>query len=96
MVMDKATGKFIDAAKLHVLNHRGKFFTVKGPLNITRPPQGHPVLMQAGASHSGMNFAGARSRMSSLPCNRTRTRQSHLPIVSRRWPNSNIGGIPAI
>jgi FMN-dependent oxidoreductase (nitrilotriacetate monooxygenase family) len=59
MVMDKATGKFIDAAKLHVLNHRGKFFTVKGPLNITRPPQGYPVLMQAGASHSGMNFAAS-------------------------------------
>jgi FMN-dependent oxidoreductase (nitrilotriacetate monooxygenase family) len=59
LVMDKVSGKFIDAAKLHVLNHRGKFFTVKGPLNITRPPQGYPVLMQAGASDSGINFAAS-------------------------------------
>src|SRR5437763_1511877 len=36
LVMDKARGTFIDAAKLHVLGHQGKFFTVKGPLNITR------------------------------------------------------------
>jgi len=59
LVMDKASGKFIDAAKLHVLDHKGKFFNVKGPLNITRPPQGYPVLMQAGASDAGINFAAS-------------------------------------
>jgi FMN-dependent oxidoreductase (nitrilotriacetate monooxygenase family) len=57
--MEKASGKFVDAAKLHVLNHKGRFFNVKGPLNITRPPQGYPVLMQAGASDSGTNFAAS-------------------------------------
>jgi FMN-dependent oxidoreductase (nitrilotriacetate monooxygenase family) len=56
-VMDKASGKFIDAAKMHELNHKGKFYNVKGPLNITRPPQGHPIFMQAGASDTGVNFA---------------------------------------
>ena len=59
LVMDKAGGTFIDADKLHVLGHRGKFFTVKGPLNSTRPPQGYPVLLQAGASDAGINFAAS-------------------------------------
>jgi FMN-dependent oxidoreductase (nitrilotriacetate monooxygenase family) len=57
LTMDKASGKFIDAAKLHVLDHHGKYFDVKGPLNITRPPQGYPVFMQAGASDAGSHFA---------------------------------------
>jgi FMN-dependent oxidoreductase (nitrilotriacetate monooxygenase family) len=56
-VMDKASGKYIDATKMHELNHHGKYFDVKGPLNITRPPQGYPVFMQAGASDSGVSFA---------------------------------------
>src|SRR3954454_18725476 len=47
VVMDKPTGQFIDASKLHVLNHDGPFYSVKGPLNMSRPPQGHPVLIQA-------------------------------------------------
>jgi len=59
LTMDKRSGKFIDAEKLHVLNHNGKFFHVKGPLNITRPPQGYPVFLQAGASDAGSNFAAA-------------------------------------
>lgn len=59
LTMDKASGKFIDAEKLHVLNHNGKFFHVKGPLNMTRPPQGYPVFLQAGASDAGSNFAAS-------------------------------------
>jgi len=56
-VMNKATGEFVDASKMHELNHAGKFYNVKGPLNITRPPQGYPIFMQAGASDTGVNFA---------------------------------------
>lgn len=56
-VMNKATGEFVDATKMHELNHAGAFYNVKGPLNITRPPQGYPVFMQAGASDTGVNFA---------------------------------------
>ncbi|HUB96553.1 MAG TPA: LLM class flavin-dependent oxidoreductase [Stellaceae bacterium] len=47
---DKETGRFFDPKKLHVLNHKGKYFTVRGPLSVARPPQGHPVLIQAGKS----------------------------------------------
>jgi N-acetyl-S-(2-succino)cysteine monooxygenase len=57
LVMNKATGEFVDASKMHELNHAGTFYNVKGPLNITRPPQGYPIFMQAGASDTGVNFA---------------------------------------
>ncbi|RTE07863.1 LLM class flavin-dependent oxidoreductase [Paenibacillus whitsoniae] len=56
-IRDKATGKFFDPAKLHTLNHRGEFFSVQGPLNISRSKQGQPVIFQAGTSEDGRNFA---------------------------------------
>ncbi len=54
---DKASGVYFDTAKLHVLNHRGKHFAVRGPLNVARSPQGRPVLVQAGASDTGRDLA---------------------------------------
>ena len=56
-VRDKERGLFFDPAKLHTLNHVGKHFKVKGPLNTPRPPQGHPVIFQAGASDEGRELA---------------------------------------
>lgn len=53
---NKGTGQFFDPAKLHVLNHQGEHFAVKGPLTVARPPQGHPVLVQAGSSETGMRL----------------------------------------
>jgi FMN-dependent oxidoreductase (nitrilotriacetate monooxygenase family) len=47
---DKRSGVYLDTSKFHVLNHKGKYFQVKGPLSVPRPPQGHPVLIQAGKS----------------------------------------------
>ncbi|PWC03525.1 LLM class flavin-dependent oxidoreductase [Agromyces badenianii] len=55
---DRASGVFADRAKLHVLDHAGEFLSVRGPLNIPRPPQGHPPLFQAGASEAGRALAG--------------------------------------
>lgn len=57
LVRDKATGQFLDPDKLHELNHKGEFLSVKGPLNISRSAQGQPVIFQAGASEDGRNFA---------------------------------------
>jgi len=57
LVHNKDTGQFIDPAKLHTLNHQGEFFSVRGPLNIARSPQGQPVIFQAGASEDGRNFS---------------------------------------
>ncbi|MEI9930279.1 MAG: LLM class flavin-dependent oxidoreductase [Rhizomicrobium sp.] len=61
LVRNKETGQFLDSAKLHSLNHSGEFFSVKGPLNISRSRQGQPVIFQAGASEDGKNFAAKRS-----------------------------------
>jgi len=58
-VYDKAKAVFFDEAKAHVLAHRGKYFTVRGPLNVARPPQGHPIIVQAGASEQGRELAAA-------------------------------------
>lgn len=55
---DKASGFFADREKVHVLDHQGEFLSVRGPLNIPRPPQGHPPLFQAGASEAGRALAG--------------------------------------
>jgi FMN-dependent oxidoreductase (nitrilotriacetate monooxygenase family) len=54
---DKASGRYFDRDKLHVLNHRGTHFSVRGPLNTPRTPQGHPVVVQAGASGPGKELA---------------------------------------
>jgi FMN-dependent oxidoreductase (nitrilotriacetate monooxygenase family) len=54
---DKRSGRFFDPDGLTSLNHRGKWFTVRGPLNMPRPPQGHPVTLQAGASEAGRALA---------------------------------------
>ncbi|MGR9159947.1 LLM class flavin-dependent oxidoreductase [Rhizobium leguminosarum] len=56
-VGDVATGRFVDPAKVHAIAHRGKHFSVHGPHNIPRPPQGHPVLVQAGGSDDGRELA---------------------------------------
>ncbi|NHN29155.1 LLM class flavin-dependent oxidoreductase [Paenibacillus agricola] len=56
-VRNKETGEFFDKSKLHTLNHKGEFFSVKGPLNISRSKQGQPVIFQAGTSDDGRNFA---------------------------------------
>ncbi|MCK1516062.1 LLM class flavin-dependent oxidoreductase [Bradyrhizobium sp. 190] len=56
-IRDKQSGVFADTTKLHLLNHRGDYLSVRGPLNIARPPQGYPVLVQAGASDAGIAFA---------------------------------------
>jgi len=56
-VRDRTQELYFDPAKLHPLNHRGDHFKVRGPLNIERPPQGYPVLAQAGASNTGKDFA---------------------------------------
>lgn len=54
---DKSSGVFLDKNKQHRLDHRGEFFSVAGPLNISRSRQGHPVIFQAGGSEDGRQLA---------------------------------------
>jgi alkanesulfonate monooxygenase len=56
-IRDAASGVFFDPEKLHVLNHKGKYLSVRGPMNIARPIQGWPVIIQAGASEPGRQLA---------------------------------------
>ena len=57
VLLDKQTGRFADPAKVHRVNHSGESFQVRGPLTVPRSPQGHPVLIQAGQSPRGREFA---------------------------------------
>ncbi|MBU7572345.1 MAG: LLM class flavin-dependent oxidoreductase [Hydrogenophaga sp.] len=56
-VRDAQSGRFFDPERLHVLNHKGPHFSVRGPLHIARPVQGWPVIVQAGASEAGRQLA---------------------------------------
>jgi FMN-dependent oxidoreductase (nitrilotriacetate monooxygenase family) len=56
-IRNKETGEFVDGAKIHVLDHAGDFFQVQGPLNLARPPQGHPALVHAGTSDRSRQLA---------------------------------------
>lgn len=62
-IRDKQSGIFADTTKLHLLNHQGDYLSVRGPLNVARPPQGYPVLIQAGASDVGIQFAAEVSEV---------------------------------
>lgn len=57
VLADRAAGRYADPSRIHAVNHRGEHFTVAGPLNVPRPPQGHPLLVQAGSSEDGKDFA---------------------------------------
>ncbi|WP_068672219.1 LLM class flavin-dependent oxidoreductase [Oceanobacillus sp. Castelsardo] len=57
LIRDKKSGVYYEPDKLHTLNHEGKHFYVKGPLNSSRSPQGRPVIIQAGSSEAGTTLA---------------------------------------
>ncbi|HEY2113378.1 MAG TPA: NtaA/DmoA family FMN-dependent monooxygenase, partial [Dongiaceae bacterium] len=56
-IRDVDSGVYFDPEKLHVLNHKGPYLSVRGPLNIARPVQGWPVVVQAGSSEDGRQIA---------------------------------------
>ena len=62
-IRDPESGVYFDPAKLHTLNHIGKHLKVSGPLNLERPPQGHPVIVQAGSSEPGRELAAASAEV---------------------------------
>jgi FMN-dependent oxidoreductase (nitrilotriacetate monooxygenase family) len=57
LVLDQASGEYADPSRIRSIGHSGEFFRIDGPLNVPRPPQGHPVLVQAGSSAVGMALA---------------------------------------
>ena len=62
-VRDVENGIYFEPSRLHVLDHKGKYLKVRGPLNIARPVQGWPVIVQAGASDAGRQLAAETAEM---------------------------------
>jgi N-acetyl-S-(2-succino)cysteine monooxygenase len=60
---DKASGVYYDTAKRHPLHHHGEFFSLDAELNVPRPPQGYPVLVQAGSSEAGRELAARTAEL---------------------------------
>jgi FMN-dependent oxidoreductase (nitrilotriacetate monooxygenase family) len=58
IIVDKTSGRYADPSKVKRLDHKGRFFASRGPFTVPRSPQGHPVIVQAGASGRGQRFAG--------------------------------------
>ena len=58
---DRASGRFLDPARVRALNHKGAHFTVAGPMNAPRPVQGHPVIFNAGQSEAGRELSAAHA-----------------------------------
>ncbi|MDX8478464.1 LLM class flavin-dependent oxidoreductase [Mesorhizobium sp. VK24D] len=56
LLFDKASGRFHDPDKMHFLNHKGEFFSVRGPLNVARSPQDTPVLVMSGLGEADLDF----------------------------------------
>ena len=63
LVLDRVAGIYADPSKVHYVNHKGAWFQARGPLNIPRSPQGHPVIIQAGSSGRGKAFAARWSEV---------------------------------
>ena len=57
LIRDKEAGIYADTDRIRPIDHKGEWFAVRGPLNVPRPPQGHPLLVQAGSSEDGKEFA---------------------------------------
>lgn len=63
IIRDVESGIFFDPNKVHVLDHHGEYLDVRGPLNIARPIQGWPVIVQAGASEPGRQLAAETAEL---------------------------------
>ena len=83
---NKATGQFYEPAKSHQLNHDGKHFKVRGPLNVSRSPQGRPVIVQAGSSEAGKEFAARTAEVIFTAQQPLAEAQDFYRDVKRRLP----------
>lgn len=83
-VRDQQSGLYFDPARLHVLNHKGPQLAVRGPLNIARPPQGWPVIVQAGASEAGRQLAAETAEVVfAAPANLAAGQRFYTDVKSR-------------
>lgn len=81
---DVESGVFLDPSKLHALNHHGEHFRVDGPLNLSRSPQGQPVIFQAGVSEEGRNLAAQVAEGIYAPGGTLADAQAYYADIKRR------------
>ena len=93
-VRDVESGTFFDPARMHVLNHKGENLSVRGPLNIARPVQGWPVIVQAGSSEAGRQIAAETAEAVFTAQTTLADGQRFYADIKGRMANS--GEIPSI
>ena len=86
VVADKTSGIFVDASKVHSINHRGKWFSCPGISAVEPSPQGHPVLFQAGASEAGRDFCAKHAEAAFGVQLTTRALKSFADDMRERLP----------
>lgn len=85
-LQDKASGRFFDPSKLHVLDHQGPHFKVRGPLNVARTPQGRPLICQAGKSETGQDIAAESADFVFSAAHTLAEAQAYYRSVKARLP----------
>jgi len=85
-LLDQDSGLFFDPERLHVLGHKGEHFSVRGPLNVARPVQGWPVIVQAGASEAGRQIAAETAEVIFGSSRTLADAQAFYADVKRRMP----------
>jgi FMN-dependent oxidoreductase (nitrilotriacetate monooxygenase family) len=83
-VLNKESGVFYDEKKMHVLDHVGKHFSVRGPLSVRRSPQGRPILVQAGVAEPGQQIAAEYCDMVFMAKNDLKSAQDYYSSVKDR------------
>jgi FMN-dependent oxidoreductase (nitrilotriacetate monooxygenase family) len=84
--MDPESGLFFDPSRMHVLDHKGEHLKVKGPLNVARPVQGWPLIVQAGASEAGKQIAAETAEMVFGSSSTLKAAQAYYADVKGRMP----------
>lgn len=86
LLLDRQSGLYYDKTKLHTLDHKGKHFQVRGPLNIAASPQGRPIIAQAGGSEAGMELAARTAEIVFSLASNLQRNQAFYTNVKDRMP----------
>ncbi|MGE1104164.1 NtaA/DmoA family FMN-dependent monooxygenase [Peribacillus simplex] len=86
-ILDKKSGVFYDPSKMHSLNYTGNYFSVDGPLNISRSRQGRPVVFQAGTSSAFMDIAAKHAEVIMAPGDNFDYLKGYTAELKRRVEN---------
>lgn len=89
IVANKETGQFIDVSKVHPVKHEGKWFKVSGLLDAPAPPQGHPVIVQAGSSEAGKELAARTAEVVFTACQSLKHAQAFYEDLKGRLAKYN-------